>query len=229
MVTQSAKFAGSQRPATGGSPAQGSFEHLAPGRYLVIALQHPQELPYRDAAALERYLPLGKEVTLTPNAKSEVQLGYGSRRTVDVLFPNEPIPRSCPPNYSGREKTHASFPGRTLLGVASLVLALVCATAAQQQEPLPSSSSATWRIVGKVVDARSGQALARCVVGINTSQERTQSVSTVTGEDGQFVFAGLELGIWLTAARRGDLTQSYQQHESFSTAIAVGPNLNTEG
>jgi hypothetical protein len=73
-LTQSAKFAGSQRPATAGSPAQGSFEHLAPGRYLIIALQHLQELPYRDAAALERYLPRGKEVTLTANAKSEVQL-----------------------------------------------------------------------------------------------------------------------------------------------------------
>jgi hypothetical protein len=52
----------------------------------------------------------------------------------------------------------------------------------------------------------------------------------VTGEDGQFVFAGLELGKYrLTAARRGYLTQSYQQHESFSTAIAVGPNLKSEG
>ena len=73
-LTQSAKFSGGQAPATAGSSAQGSFEHLAPGRYLVIALQHLQELPYRDAAALQRYLPLGKEVTLTPNAKSEVEL-----------------------------------------------------------------------------------------------------------------------------------------------------------
>jgi hypothetical protein len=73
-LTQSPSFSGGQRPATAGSPAQGSFEHLAPGRYLIIALQHLQELPYRDAAALERYLPRGKEVTLTANAKSEVQL-----------------------------------------------------------------------------------------------------------------------------------------------------------
>jgi hypothetical protein len=145
-------------------------------------------------------------------------------------LPNRPIAQSCRSNYSGRERTHASFPGSTLFGVASLVLALVCATAAQQQEPPASSSSGTWRMSGKVVDARSGQALARCVVGISPSQERTQSVSAVTGEDGQFVFAGLESGKYrLTAARRGYLTQSYQQHESFSTAIAVGPNLKSEG
>jgi len=73
-VTQPASFAGSQRPATAASPAQGSFENLAPGRYLVIALQHPQQLPYRDATALQRYSSLGKEVTLTASEKSEVQL-----------------------------------------------------------------------------------------------------------------------------------------------------------
>ena len=145
-------------------------------------------------------------------------------------LPYKPIAHSCRSKYCEMERTHTSFPGRTLLGVASLVLTLVCATAAQQQEPPASSTSATWRISGKVVDARSGQALARCVVGISPSQERTQSVSTVTGEDGQFVFAGLELGKYrLTATRRGYLTQSYQQHESFSTAIAAGPNLKSEG
>jgi len=73
-VTQPASFAASQRPATASSPAHGSFENLAPGRYLVIALQHPQQLPYRDAIALQRYSSLGKEVTLTSGGKSEVQL-----------------------------------------------------------------------------------------------------------------------------------------------------------
>jgi Carboxypeptidase regulatory-like domain len=57
-----------------GSPAEGTFEGLAPGRYLVIALNHEQELPYRDTTALQRYLTLGQEVTLARNGKSEVQL-----------------------------------------------------------------------------------------------------------------------------------------------------------
>jgi hypothetical protein len=64
---------GSQRQ-TAGSAAQGSFEGLAPGRYLVIAFKQRQELPYRDADAIQRYSSLGKEVTLTPNSKSDVQL-----------------------------------------------------------------------------------------------------------------------------------------------------------
>jgi hypothetical protein len=118
--------------------------------------------------------------------------------------------------------------GFAFAGFIPLLLALVGATAEQQQGH--PASSAAWRITGKIVDARSGQALARCVVEINPSNERTQSLSTVTGEDGQFVFAGLKLGKYrLTAGRPGYLTQAYEEHESFSTAIAVGPDLKSEG
>lgn len=52
----------------------GSLEGLAPGRYLVVALDHTEELPYREPDLLQRYLAAGKEVTLTANGKSEVQL-----------------------------------------------------------------------------------------------------------------------------------------------------------
>jgi hypothetical protein len=56
------------------SPAEGSFVGLAPGRYLVMALAHREELIYRDPEALQRYLSLGQEVTLTRGGKLEVQL-----------------------------------------------------------------------------------------------------------------------------------------------------------
>jgi hypothetical protein len=56
------------------SPAEGGFVGLAPGRYLVMALSHQQELPFRDHEALQRYMSLGQEVTLTRGGKSEVQL-----------------------------------------------------------------------------------------------------------------------------------------------------------
>jgi hypothetical protein len=56
------------------SPAEGSFEGLAPGRYLVMALAHRQDLPYRDPEALQRYMSLGQEITLSRGGKSEVQL-----------------------------------------------------------------------------------------------------------------------------------------------------------
>jgi hypothetical protein len=56
------------------SPAEGEFKGLAPGRYLVLALRQQQELPYRDHEALQRYLSLGQEITLTRGDKSEVEL-----------------------------------------------------------------------------------------------------------------------------------------------------------
>jgi protocatechuate 3,4-dioxygenase beta subunit len=81
-------------------------------------------------------------------------------------------------------------------------------------------------ISGKVVDARSGQALARCVVEITPTDNHSPSVSFETGDDGRFDFAGVAFGKYeLSAAKRGYLTQSYQQHEDFWTAIAVGPDL----
>jgi hypothetical protein len=101
------------------------------------------------------------------------------------------------------------------------------AAAAQQTDS--SNISAAWHISGKVIDARSGQALARCVVEIEPTENRSQSLSLETGDDGHFDFGGLRIGKYaLTAAKRGYLTQSYQEHEGFSTAIAVGPELNSE-
>jgi Carboxypeptidase regulatory-like domain len=107
-----------------------------------------------------------------------------------------------------------------------LALAFHFGAAAAQQ---PSSTTQASHISGKVVDARSGRPLARCVVEINPTDNRGQSLSVATGDDGRFDFGGLRLGKYaLSAARRGYLTQSYQQHESFSTAIAVGPETESE-
>ncbi len=101
--------------------------------------------------------------------------------------------------------------------------------AAAAQQPDSSNISAAWHISGKVIDARSGQALARCVVEIEPTENRSQSLSLETGDEGHFDFGGLRPGKYaLTAAKRGYLTQSYQEHEGFSTAIAVGPELNSE-
>jgi hypothetical protein len=61
-------------PLSTDSPAEGSFDGLAPGRYVVVALPHRQDLPYRDHEALQRYTSLGQEITLTRGGKSEVQL-----------------------------------------------------------------------------------------------------------------------------------------------------------
>jgi hypothetical protein len=55
----------------------------------------------------------------------------------------------------------------------------------------PSSATQSLHISGKVVDARSGQPLAHCVVEINPTDNRSRSLSLETGDEGQFNFGGL--------------------------------------
>jgi hypothetical protein len=64
----------SAEPHGSGDVAEGSLEGLAPGRYLVMALDHAEELPFREPELVQRYLSEGKEIALTANGKSEVQL-----------------------------------------------------------------------------------------------------------------------------------------------------------
>ncbi len=114
--------------------------------------------------------------------------------------------------------------------ILALLLAFhPAAGVAQQPDASPAAAAQTWHISGRVIDARSGQALARCVVEINPTDNRSQSLSLETGDDGRFDFAGVRFGKYeLNAAKRGYLTQSYQEHEGFSTAIAVGPELKSD-
>jgi hypothetical protein len=96
---------------------------------------------------------------------------------------------------------------------------------AQQPGSSTASAAQSWHISGEVVDARSGQAVVRCVVEITPTDHRSPSLSFETGDDGQFNFGSISQGKYeLSAAKRGYLTQSYQQHDEFSTAIAVSPD-----
>jgi Carboxypeptidase regulatory-like domain len=108
-----------------------------------------------------------------------------------------------------------------------LLFALVPWAAAQQAH---QAAPDTWRISGKVVDALSGAPLTRCSVEIEPTEDRGASRSTETGNDGLFAFAGVAQGKYrLSASKRGYLTQAYEEHDNFSTAIVTGPGLKSEG
>src|SRR5437879_2599710 len=110
----------------------------------------------------------------------------------------------------------------------------------QAQAPTPAVPQApdlasTFRISGRVVDAVSGQPLGRASVSISVSATPDAPASLdssrveLTDPEGRFVFAGVAPGKYsLSAHRRGYFPQMYQQHESFTTAIVVGPGLDTE-
>ena len=101
--------------------------------------------------------------------------------------------------------------------------------------PPASATPSTFRISGRVIDAVSGQPLASAVVSIDSSNPPNSPNSPdstrveVTAADGSFVFADVLPGKYVLSARhRGYIAQTYQQHESFTTAIAVGPGFESE-
>jgi hypothetical protein len=126
--------------------------------------------------------------------------------------------------YCFRSKPTA-FSHSAALMLALLLWAHSRPAAAQQPGSSTASAAQSWHIGGKVVDARGGQAVPRCVVEITPNDHHSPSLSFETGDDGRFGFAGIPQGKYeLSAAKRGYLTESYQQHDEFSTAIAVGPD-----
>src|SRR3984885_8746152 len=134
--------------------------------------------------------------------------------------------------YYSRRKLTAWFWSTKCIALMLGLLLWFHSSPATAQQPGSSKASASlsFHISGKVVDARSGQALTRCVVEITPTDQRGPALSFETGDDGRFDFGGVPLGKYeLSAAKRGYLTQSYQQHEDFWTAIAVGPERISEG
>jgi Carboxypeptidase regulatory-like domain len=100
--------------------------------------------------------------------------------------------------------------------------------------PLPPKPDA-FRIGGRVIDGVTGQPISRASVALNSSNSSNAPNLADSGRfeltDGQglFAFAGVPPGKYvLSARRRGYIPQTYQQHEFFTTAIVVGPGLQSE-
>jgi protocatechuate 3,4-dioxygenase beta subunit len=85
------------------------------------------------------------------------------------------------------------------------------------------------RVSGTVVDASTGQPLARARVFLTPADEHDSGEFALSGDDGRFAFENLAPGHYvLGAGRKGYVQQLYKQHEQFSTAIIVGPDVVTE-
>jgi protocatechuate 3,4-dioxygenase beta subunit len=109
--------------------------------------------------------------------------------------------------------------------------------AAQQPAPSPlpapspsasPSATARFQITGTLVDQLNNQPLARARVAIAPVTDRATLTTVITADDGRFAFRRLAPGKYtLTAQKRGYLTRSFNQHEQFSSSIAVGPGLES--
>jgi hypothetical protein len=131
------------------------------------------------------------------------------------------------------------------IACALLLLASLSAQQTQQQsqavqalQTQPSHGASTapsprgFLIAGVVVNALTGQAVPAAAVAIAPVQQgkdRGISKSMVTGADGRFSFSGLSGGKYsLMAEARGFSLQYFDHHDPFATAIAVGPDRDTE-
>jgi len=106
-------------------------------------------------------------------------------------------------------------------------LAAVPAPCAQRvTKPAAPPDSVRYRIGGVIVDASEETPLAGAELSITTPEVEMKVTSD---EEGRFVFDGLELGKYaVTASAPGYVTESYNEHRGYSTAMAVGDGLDSE-
>jgi hypothetical protein len=108
-------------------------------------------------------------------------------------------------------------------------LSLVLLLFSLPQQPPAPAPALQFRISGIVVNAVNGQPISRAQVSIGSPKLPDSPRTVSASDDGRFVFENLPVGTYqLTARRKGYIQQAYKQHESFSTGIVVGPDLNTD-
>jgi hypothetical protein len=91
-----------------------------------------------------------------------------------------------------------------------------------------AAGAGQFQISGTLVDLKTGQPIPRARVAVTPVTQRDDYTTMVTGPEGAFVFTGLTPGKYtLTAQARGYNIRSFNQHEHFSSSIAVGPDLDS--
>jgi hypothetical protein len=88
--------------------------------------------------------------------------------------------------------------------------------------------SGTYRVAGTVVNAVTGEPVARAAVALLAHGDGETVGAVETDADGRFAVDRLPAAKFqLTASKRGYRTSFYLEHEDFSTAIVTGPGQDT--
>ena len=108
-----------------------------------------------------------------------------------------------------------------------LLLTLAAMPAASQRA---QNASQRFDVSGRAVNALTGEALHTATIQLFPTNDRGKPLRFETGSDGSFEFHGLEPGKYsLVGQVRNFPQQSFEQHENFNTAIAVGPDKTSTG
>ena len=121
------------------------------------------------------------------------------------------------------------------LGRLTCVVLFAIGLSAQTQPPASTPAAPTtqrYRIAGTAVNSLTGEPIASAGVAIAPITDpdgNNVSRTVTTGADGRFAFSGLARGKYsLTASARGFGLQYFEHHDAYATAIAVGPDLDSE-
>lgn len=95
--------------------------------------------------------------------------------------------------------------------------------------PQQSPNAASYRVSGTIVSAADGRPLARANIFLTDTKDAKSKQGTVSTDTGHFEFNRVAKGKYsLEGAKRGFISQAYNQHEQFSTAIVTGADVPTE-
>src|ERR1700746_395248 len=112
-----------------------------------------------------------------------------------------------------------------MTAIALLLLSLAMPVGQPFEERVPQAPQ-LYPSAGVVVDAVTGAPLPHAELSISLNDDELKAIA---GENGRFRFAALEAGKYLLSAQaRGYLREAFDQHGAHSTAIAVGPGLDSE-
>lgn len=118
-----------------------------------------------------------------------------------------------------------------LRSLTFLLLVAACLSA-QQQQAKPAVNNRGFRIAGTVISSVTGQPVASASVAIAPTvqgEDREIAKSVMTGSDGRFAFDNLPRGKYsLMATAHGYSLQYFEHHDPYATAVAVGPDLDSE-
>jgi hypothetical protein len=124
-------------------------------------------------------------------------------------------------------------PNRCLLTVLAIVVCISqfsATIAAQTSSPQqPEAKPLGFRLAGKVVSAIDGHPLAQAHILLVNTKSPQNPPWIASSEDGHFEFNQVAKGKYsLEGAKRGFISQAYNQHEQYSTAIVTGADVPTE-
>jgi len=116
-----------------------------------------------------------------------------------------------------------------VIGAGCALLAHGFAAAQNTVSQGSANPAAVYRVAGTVGSQTDAHPLDRARVTLRDAKNAQKFESVITTNDGKFAFDNVPAGKYsLTAAKRGFITSSYDQHDQFSTAIVTGAGLDTE-